>query len=165
MKTVVFLAVLSTASIVPPAMAQEPPKPAPAPQQDQRVELKQRIAARHSLLEKFRDAGKVGETADGQVKLVKAADGTEQVDAKDAAKGTIADLVDAENKDRRAVYEIVAKEEKTSVAEVAKQNGLSNLKRAKPEHWIEVKGQWVQRKSIRTEEKEKTDKGKDTGKE
>jgi hypothetical protein len=31
---------------------------------------------------------------------------------------------------------------------VAQQNGLRNLDKAKPDHWIEVKAQWVQRKSI-----------------
>lgn len=162
MKTVLFVAVLSTAFPIPSTLAQEPPKP--LPQQDARAELKQRIAARHPALERLRDASKVGETEDGQVKLVKAAYGPEKADPSDAAKGTIAEIVDAENKDRRAVYELVAKEAKTGVAEVAKQNGMSNIKKARPDHWVEVKGQWVQRKTVRAEEKEKTDKGQDTGK-
>ena len=150
-------AVLFAALLAVPAIAQEPPKPAPAPapapapQQDPRAELKERMAGRYPLLEQLRDAGKIGETPQGEVKV--RGNGTEQADPKDAAKGTIAAFVDAENKDRRAVYELIAKQEKTTAAEVGKQNGLRNLDKAKPDHWIEVKGQWVQRKSIRAEKK------------
>jgi uncharacterized protein YdbL (DUF1318 family) len=153
MNVVKSWAVLFTALVAIPvaALAQEPPKP--APQQDNRAELKQRLAARHPALEKARDAGKVGETPSGEVKLVKAGDAAEKVDPKDASKGTLGELVDAENKDRRAVYEIVAKQEKTTAAEVGKQNGSSNIKKAKPDHWVEVKGQWVQRKTVRIDEK------------
>lgn len=142
------VAALLAAFLIVPAFAQEPPKPAPAPQ-DPRVELKQRMGARYPMLEQLRDAGKIGETQLGEVKLVKASHGSEQVDAKDASKGTVTELVDAENKDRRAVYALIAKQEKTTPAEVAKQNAMRNLEKAKPDHWIEVKGQWVQRKSVR----------------
>jgi uncharacterized protein YdbL (DUF1318 family) len=128
------------------AAAQDPP----APPRDTRAELKDRMKARYPLLEQMRDAGKVGETPAGEVKLVKAAYGSDKVDPKDAAKGTVAELVDAENKDRRTLYELLAKELKLTPAEVAKQNGLRNLEKAKPDHWIEVKGEWVQRKTIRT---------------
>ena len=158
-KTGKFLAVLFAALVAVPVLAQEPPKPAPPPQQDPHAELKQRIQARHPALEQLRDAGKVGETETGDVKLVKASYGTEKADPSDASKGTIADVVDAENKDRRAVYDIVAKKEKVSAADVGKQNGMSNIKKAKPDHWVEVKGQWVQRKAVSTEKKEKTDTG------
>lgn len=156
-----LLAVLFTTIAAVPVLAQDPPKPAPAPapapKQDPRAELKQRIQARHPSLEKLRDDGKVGETAGGEIKLVKASYGSEKVDPNDASKGTVAELVAAENKDRQAVYELVAKQEKTTAAEVAKQNGLKNIDRAKPDHWVEVKGQWVQRKAVRAEENKNTE--------
>ncbi len=150
------VAALLAAFLTVSALAQDP-KPAPAPQ-DPKVELKQRMGARYPLLEQLRDAGKIGETQLGEVKLVKASHGSEQVDAKDASKGTVTGLVDAENKDRRAVYELIARQEKTTATEVAKQNGLRNVDKAKPDHWIEVKGQWVQRKSVRTANDKKDDK-------
>lgn len=127
------------------AAAQEPPTP-----QDQKSELKDRMKVRYPLLERLRDAGKVGETRGGEVKTVKGTDAGEKVDPADPAKGTVGEIVDAENKDRHALYAVLAGELKLTAAEVAQQNGLRNLNKAKPDHWIEVKGQWVQRKSIKT---------------
>jgi uncharacterized protein len=151
---VAAIAAFCFASLTTPAFAQDPPPapaPAPAPTpRDVRTELKERMKARYPLLEQLRDAGKVGETREGDAKLVKVSFGTDKADAKDPAKGTVAEVVDAENKDRRQLYELLAKELKLSPAEVGKQNGLRNLEKAKPEHWIEIKGQWVQRKTVRT---------------
>ena len=127
-----------------PIAAQDPPAP-----RDVRGELKDRMKARYPLLEQLRDAGKIGETRDGEAKLVKATYAGEQVDPKDATKGTLGELVQAENKDRLALYAVLGKELKLTAAEVAQQNGLRNLDKAKPDHWVELKGQWVQRKSIK----------------
>ena len=86
---------------------------------------------------------------------------TDAADAKDPGKGTVGDVVAAENKDRRALYEHLAKTTKVSAAEVGRQNGLRNLKNAKPDHWIEVQGKWVQRKSVKTvDDKDGTGDGK-----
>jgi len=123
--------------------AQDPPAP-----RDVRSELKERMKVRYPLLEAARDAGKIGETRDGEVKLVKATYAGDPADVKDAAKGTVGELVAAENKDRQALYAVLAKELKLTAAEVAQQNGLRNLDKAKPDHWIEVKAQWAQRKAI-----------------
>jgi len=131
-------------------VAQDPPAP-----RDVRSELKDRMKARYPLLEQARDAGKIGETREGEVKLVKATYATDKADAKDPAKGTVGELVEAENKDRQALYVVLAKELKLTAAEVAKQNGLRNLDKAKPEHWIEVNAQWVQRKTIKPVGQEK----------
>ena len=131
------------------ALAQDPPKQDP-PKQDPRAALKASMSARYALLESLRDAGKVGETPAGEARLVKASHGSEAADPKDKSKGTVADVVAAENRDRRALYELLAKELKISAAEVGKQNGLRYLEKAKPDHWIEVNGQWVQRKSVKT---------------
>lgn len=136
---------MSAALFLSSAAAQAPPAP-----QDARTELKERMKARYPVLELLRDAGKVGETGDGEVKTVKGVAAGEKVDPKDPGKGTVGEAVAAENKDRRALYALLAKELKLTAAEVARQNGLRNLDKAKPEHWIEVKGEWVQRKSIKT---------------
>jgi uncharacterized protein YdbL (DUF1318 family) len=161
-------AALLAAFCLTPAVAQNPPAPAPAPaptpapepkpqEQEKLQQLKQRMAGRYDTLEKLRDAGKIGEAPDGEVKLVKASHGSESVDPANASKGTIVDLIAAENKDRKELYEALSKDKnlKATAAEIAKQNGLRNLKNAKPDHWIEVKGQWVQRKSVRTEQGDK----------
>lgn len=142
-------AALLAALCIAPLAAQDP---APAPKQDPQAALKESMRARYPLLTALRDAGKIGETRDGEAKLVKASHGAEKADAKDPSKGTVADVVAAENKDRRALYELIAKDTKVSAAEVGRQNGLRNFKNAKPDHWIEVKGQWVQRKSVKAVE-------------
>ena len=143
------------------AFAQDP-KPAPKPdparatrEQDPRTELKESMRARYAALSALRDTGKVGETPTGEVKLVKAEFGPEKVDPKDASKGTVADLVAAENKDRQRLYEVLAKELKITPAEVGKQNGARNLDKASPDHWVEVDGKWVQRKTVKAETREK----------
>lgn len=147
------VAALLAAFCLVPLTAQDP-----AAKQDPEAALKETMKARYPLLESLRDAGKVGESPDGMAKLVKASFGTEQADAKDASKGTVASVVDAENKDRKALYELFSKKLKLSPAEVGKQNGLRNFEKAKPDHWVEVKGEWVQRKVAHIEKKEKTDK-------
>lgn len=141
------------------AIAQDPkpaPKPTPAPQaQDPLAELKERMSARYATLSALRDAGKVGETPSGAVKLVKAEFGTDKVDPRDASKGTVADLVAAENKDREALYALVAKKHQITPAEAGKQNGVRNFENAKPDHFVEVDGKWVQRKDVKAETREK----------
>ncbi|MEO6594164.1 MAG: DUF1318 domain-containing protein [Planctomycetota bacterium] len=141
-----LLAAFATAS----AAAQDPPAP-----RDVRSELKETMKTRYPLLEQARDAGKVAETPGGEVKLVKASFAGDKVDPKDAAKGTVGELVDSENKDRRLLYELLGKELKLTAAAVGKQNGLRNVDKAKPEHWIEVDGKLVQRKSVVPKDPEK----------
>jgi uncharacterized protein YdbL (DUF1318 family) len=140
-----MVAALLAAVFAAPVAAQDPPAP-----RDPRAELKDRMKNRYPLLEQLRDTGKAGETRTGEVKLVKASYAGDKADPKDAAKGTVGEVVDAENKDRQALYALLAKELKLTPAEVGQQNGLRNLEKAKPDHWIEVNGQWVQRKSVKT---------------
>lgn len=139
-----------------PLAAQEPPRPTPqgqdpprpAPQQDPREVLRESMQARYPLLARLRDAGKIGETGGGEVALVKDVRGTERADPKDPKAGTLADVVAAENKDRLALYALLAKELKVTPAEVARQNALRNVQKAEPDHWLLVKGQWVQKKNV-----------------
>jgi uncharacterized protein YdbL (DUF1318 family) len=143
--------------------AQDPPKP-----RDPRAELKERMKERYALLDQLRDAGKLGETIAGEVRLVKQSYESDKADPKDPTKGTVGELATAENTDRIALYELLAKELKVTAQEVAKQNGLRNLDKAKPDHWIQVKSEWVQRKTIKTiveDDKGGGDKGKEGDKE
>jgi len=135
--------------------AQEP-APKPDPQQQELARLKERMRARYADLERMRDAGKVGETWDGKVAVVKATYESEKVDPKDAQSQTVGQLVAAENGDRDRLYAILAKELKTTAAEVAEQNGLRNLAKAGPDHWLRLKdGRWVQRKDIKPSKDER----------
>jgi uncharacterized protein YdbL (DUF1318 family) len=144
--TAAVLAAFAIASL----SAQDPPKPKEPPQQqDALAALKESMKARYPLLEQLRDAGKIGETRGGEAKLVDAKFGAEKADPKDAAKGTVGDVVAAENKDRRALYEHLAKKEKLTAEEVGRQNFVRYFGNAKPDHWIEVQGKWVQRKTVK----------------
>lgn len=143
-RTSLWIMVLSTMVFAGPLAAQDP-----TPPRDIRSELKESMKARYPLLEKLRNSGKVGEAVNGEVKVVKAAYGAEKADPAAAKAGTIADLLVAENRDRQALYELLAKELKTTAKEVAQQNSARNLDNAKPDHWVEVKGEWVQRKTVK----------------
>ncbi|MCU0862972.1 MAG: YdbL family protein [Planctomycetes bacterium] len=140
---------LSTMVFAAPVAAQDPKPP-----RDVRSELKETMKARYPLLEKLRDNGKVGETGNGEVKLVKDAYGTEKADPADKKSSTIAEVVEAENRDRQALYELLAKELKLTAKEVSLQNGARNLDKAKPDQMVEVKGEWVQRKAVTPQKQE-----------
>ena len=128
------------------AAGQAQSKPTPDP----RLELKERMKQRHPQLEKVRDGGKVGETAAGLVEAVKPASAAEKTDAADPKSMTIGELVEAENKDRKALFELLAQDLKLTPAEVGKQNGIRSLEKATDEHWLKLEdGRWVQKKSLR----------------
>jgi len=154
-----------------PIAAQDPKPPAqkpPAAQQpDPLAELKKQMKARYPDLERLRDAAKVGETWNGEVALVKAAYGSEKVDPKAEKSPTISELLSAENGDRKQLYGLLAKDLKTTAAEVAKQNGLRNVNNADPDHWLQLEdGRWVQRKDIKAKpEEEAKPPAKEPGKE
>lgn len=144
-----LLGLLATAlatALAMPLAAQEPPA-----EQDRRQELRERMKTRYPLLARLRDAGKIGETMQGEVALVKDTPGSEPVDPDDEGKGTLADLVAAENTDRRALYELLADELGETPAVVARQNALRNIRNARPAHWIQAKGRWVQKKDVEPE--------------
>lgn len=56
-------------------------------------------------------------------------------------------LVDAENKDRKTVYEAIAKQQKTTAAKVGQRRALQIAKRAAAGTWLqEADGKWSQKK-------------------
>lgn len=146
--------------------AQDPaPKPKPrepAPQTDPLDELKQRMKSRYADLARLRDAGKIGETVGGEVALVDASHGSEKVDPAARDGRTIAQLVSSENTDRTQLYALLAKQLKTTAAEVAAQNGLRNFANAEPDHWLRLAdGRWVQRKNVQPKDERGGDKKED----
>lgn len=141
------------AMLVLPVPCQEEDKP---PTPDPRVELRARMRARVADLDHLRDAGTVAETHTGLIELLKSTDGTKKLDPKYEKSVTLDTFLAAENKDRKALFELLSKDLKLSVDEVGKQNGIRNLERAKSDHYLKLAdGRIVQKKSIRPEPKEK----------
>jgi len=120
------------------------------PTNDPRAELKERMKLRHADLDRLRDGEKVGETWAGLVEVVKDSYAQEKVDPADKKSLTIAELLAAENKDRKALFELLATEQKLTSEAVGKQNGIRTLEKAADNHWLKLEdGRWVHKKSIK----------------
>ena len=154
--TIVAALAAATLILVIPLAAQEsrkqdePKKQAPDP----RVEIKERMKLRFAELDKLRDAEKIGETHGGLVEAVKPAYAQEKVDPANKKSATISELIEAENKDRKALFDLLAKDLKLTPDAVARQNGVRTLEKSADKHWVKLEdGRWVQKKSIRAEKK------------
>ena len=100
-------------------------------------ELKQRFRDRYPALLKAKQAGHIGETMAGYVALV------EPGNAPDPAKS----LVQSENADRKALYQLIADEEETDVETVAKRNALRNYQKARAGEYLQKPdGSWGKKK-------------------
>jgi uncharacterized protein YdbL (DUF1318 family) len=156
MKPMIAIAAASVALLcAAPVFAQEKKAPeAPQQKPDPRAELKERMKQRAAVLERLRTEQKVGETFAGLVEVVKSSYGSEKADSKDPKSGTVSTVVDAENSDRRALFELIAKETNVSAAEVGKQNGIRSLERASDQQWLKLEdGRWVQKKDVKPAKK------------
>ncbi len=139
---------------MPSARGQKPTPAKKHAQQAMLMTLKRRMKKRYPQLERLRAAGKIGETYKGMVGCVSSKHAQERLDPKDPKKGTVGGLIASENKDRLALYAILARALKTTPAKVAIQNGIRNLRKAKPTDWFQLQsGKWVQRKNIKKREK------------
>jgi uncharacterized protein YdbL (DUF1318 family) len=114
---------------------------------DELGDLKERFATRYPALLKLREAGKVGETYLGHVEAVKEEFLKEEVQVGET-KTTVKDLLAAESKDRKSLYEIVAKKTGTTPEKVAARNALRNFEKAGPEEWLKTKDGWVKKKDL-----------------
>ena len=81
-------------------------------------------------MQELKKSGVVGETSDGYLDYVK------KKDAK------AADTVDAENADRKTLYESIAKNENTTVELVAQHAAKRNFDKAKPGEYLKEDGKW-----------------------
>ena len=94
---------------------------------------KQRMLERVPQIKAHKDAGIVGETADGLLGIVKAG-------SADKA------LIDAENKDRQAVYAAIAQSQGTQAARVAELRAKQIAGQADAGHWLQdADGKWYQK--------------------
>ena len=108
---------------------------------DELADLQSRFKARYPKLQELRNSGAVGETWDGWVQVVK---GTGEKE--------VAEIVVAENVDRKALYVLLAARQKTTPELVGERNGLRIFKSAAPDHYLKTKdGKWDQKKNIKIE--------------
>ena len=99
---------------------------------DELDDLKKRFQARAPALGKLKASGKLGETDKGYVEPVKGA----ELPAADKK------LMQAENRDRRAGYDIIAKKRNISTAKVGQLAGAKKIKSAKAGEWVKQGGSW-----------------------
>lgn len=98
--------------------------------------IAKRLAERHQALQQHKNAGRAGETNRGFVEAVGRQD------------DGLAELLAAENRDRRALYAIIAREQSTaeqpvSADQVGRQNAILKFKKAAPGEYFKGRdGQW-----------------------
>ena len=92
--------------------------------------LRDRFKQRYPQVQELKKAGVVGETSDGYLDWVK------KKDAK------AAEVVDAENADRKELYEAIAKRENTTADVVAQRAAKRNFEKAGDGEFIKQDGEW-----------------------
>ncbi|MCE5186861.1 MAG: YdbL family protein [Planctomycetaceae bacterium] len=109
---------------------------------DTKGQITDRMAQRLGALNKAKADGKIGETFDGLVEAVKA----ESLGDKELKK-----LVQDENADRKAFYELGAKEVGAARQTFALSAGKRNFRVAKPNEWLKPNdGKWIQKKDLKS---------------
>lgn len=107
---------------------------APLMAQDSIESVTKSMQARYRDLYKAKLQGKIGETIEGFVAAVQGG-------------GDVQSLINAENADRRKLYQLLAKKEGVTVDEVAQTAAARNFRNAGPEEWLRgPNGKWVQKK-------------------
>src|SRR4051812_49309820 len=96
-------------------------------------ELQSRFEQRYPQIKQAKADGKIGETSTGFLEAVKSAD------------GTLSKLIDDENADRKALYELIAKDEKVDADIVARRAAQRNFQKAKSGEYLKEDGKWRQK--------------------
>ena len=95
--------------------------------------IKKRMIERLPTIRALKEKGLVGENNKGYLEFV-------------SSKQENADVVEAENKDRKKVYEAIAKQQGTTVELVGKHRAIQLAKKAKPGEWLQdANGKWYQK--------------------
>jgi uncharacterized protein YdbL (DUF1318 family) len=102
----------------------------PAFAQDSKAELQKRFKQRDGEIRKLKGSGKIGETSEGYLDFV---------------EGGSSDVVEAENADRRTLYDLIAKEEGISAVKVAERNAKRNFERAAKGEFLKEGGKWTKK--------------------
>jgi uncharacterized protein YdbL (DUF1318 family) len=101
--------------------------------QKEKDRLQARSEQRYPQIRQYKSQGKIGETSSGYLEAVK----------KDyLSDSALKELIDEENKDRKALYAILADEDGTDVSLVAKRAAKRNIERAKSGEFVKQDGTW-----------------------
>ena len=104
-------------------------------------ELKESFKQRDPELAALKKAGTVGETYSGYVELV------DEKSKDEKAK----EVAEAENKDRKELYKLIAEREKTTAEKVAERNARRLFSRAKPGEYLKgADGKWKKKEAAPT---------------
>jgi uncharacterized protein YdbL (DUF1318 family) len=97
-------------------------------------DIKTRMKQRLPVILELKAKGIVGENNAGYLEFI-------------GAKREKADVVAAENKDRKTVYTAIAKQQGTTAELVGKRRALQIAKKADPGEWVQdASGKWIQKK-------------------
>ena len=97
-------------------------------------DIKTRMKKRLPVLKELKAKGIVGEDNKGYVQFV-------------GAKKEKADVIAAENKDRKTVYAAIAKQQGTTAELVGKRRAMQIAKKANPGEWVQdASDKWIQKK-------------------
>ena len=95
--------------------------------------IKQRMIERLPVIKSLKDQGIIGENNKGYLEFV-------------GQKKERADVIEAENKDRKLVYGAIAKQQGTTVEVVGKHRAIQIGKKAQPGEWLQdANGKWYQK--------------------
>jgi uncharacterized protein YdbL (DUF1318 family) len=95
--------------------------------------IKQRMIERLPIINSLKDKGIVGENNKGYLEFV-------------GKKKEKADVIKAENKDRKLVYKAIAKQQGTTAAVVGKHRAVQIANKAQPGEWLQdANGKWYQK--------------------
>jgi uncharacterized protein YdbL (DUF1318 family) len=126
MLTIVFAALAITLAFAAPSAHA-------ADSKSEKAKLRARSESRYPEVRKYKSAGKVGETSEGFLEAVKESD---------AALGK---LIDEENADRRALYQLISKDQGANVDAVARKAAQINFRDAKKGDYLKDGDQWRQK--------------------
>ena len=96
-------------------------------------DIKARMKARLPAIKALKASGVIGENNNGYLQFL-------------SGKTADSSVVEAENQDRRKVYEFIARQQKTTIAVVAKQRARTIRNNASAGEWIQTEdGKWRQK--------------------
>ena len=124
-------AMFAIAIAIPTAMAA--PNDKNAAEKDR---LRARSEERYPDIQRYKSAGKVGETSSGYLEAVK----KDYLDDSALKK-----LIDEENRDRKSLYALIADEDGTDASLVAKRAAKRNIERAHKGEYVKQEGQWTKK--------------------
>jgi len=99
---------------------------------DELEDLKRKIQERAPVISKLKASGLLGETDLGYIESVKGVD----------IGGVNKKLMQAENRDRRSGYTIIAKKRNIAAEKVGQLSGVKKIESTKPGEWVKQKGAW-----------------------